>query len=246
MVEEMADECIHGFEAGLCDICYPRVQREAPKPVRVQKATAARPAAAPAPAPFSLSTLRLFHVTHLRNLEQILSDGELRADATPAVDVSSPTTRELRAAADLADGTTVAQHVAFYASPTAERWLEQRDGAHGPHWSDAARGAKATEFVFLAVPATKLGDDITAADADAAAPATRFAHGVTDASTLLRRAKAADPDLQAPEILAGSTVAFDEVALIGVANEPIRDQVRDLLAAADYDIRVAVYPPWFQ
>jgi hypothetical protein len=242
----MADECIHGFEVGLCDICYPRVQPEKPKPARAPATTKTRAPAAPPAPPFSLGTLRLFHVTHLRNLEQILTDGELRADAIPVVDVSSTTTRELRAAADLADGTTVAQHVAFYASPTAERWLEQRDGAHGPHWSDAARGAKATEFVFLAVPATKLGDDITASDADAAAPATRFAHGVTDASSLLRRAKAADPDLQAPEVLAGSTVAFDEVALIGVANEPIRDRVRELLAAVDYDTRVAVYPPWFQ
>jgi hypothetical protein len=185
-------------------------------------------------------------VTHLRNLEQILTDGELRADAVPAVDVSSATTRELRAAADLADGSTVAQHVAFYASPTAARWIEQRDGADGPHWSDAARAAKPTEFVFLAVPAAKLGDDITAADADAAAPATRFAHGVADATNLLRRAKIADPELQAPEILAKKPVAFDDVALIGVANEPIRDQVRELLAAADYDTRVAVYPPWFQ
>jgi hypothetical protein len=245
----MADECIHGFEAGLCDICFPREQREAPKPVRAAAGTrkpAARVAGAPPVAPFSLSTQRFFHVTHLRNLEQIMHTGEIRADAEPVVDVSSETTRELRQAADLADGTTVSQHVAFYASPIAQRWQELRDGAQGPHWSDAAREAKPTEFVILAVSATKLGDEIIAADADAAAPATRFSHGKDDATNLLRRAKADDPELQAPEILVPHPVGFDSIALIGVANDRVRDQVRDMLSSAGgYAPKVAVYPPWF-
>jgi hypothetical protein len=241
----MADECIHGFEAGLCDICYPRT---APEPRKVPRAATTssrtptvRAAGAPAVAPYSLATQRLFHVTHLRNLEAILHDGELRADATPVVDVSSETTRELRRAADLADGSTVAAHVAFYASPVAARWIELRDGARGPHWSDAARAAKATEFVQLAIPASTLGENILAADADAGAPATRFARGAADAAQLLRR----QPDLLAAEILAPHAVPFSDVALIGVANEPVRDQVRALLAGTGFRPKVAVYPPWF-
>ncbi|MEO8095848.1 MAG: hypothetical protein ABI632_13080, partial [Pseudolysinimonas sp.] len=141
-----------------------------------------RVAGAPRVAPFSLATQRFFHVTHLRNLEAIMHTGEIRADAVPVLDVSSVGTRELRAETGLADGTTVAQHVAFYASPTAARWAELRDGAEGPHWSDDARTAKPADFVLLAVPATALGAEIVAADADAAAPATRFAHGTPEAT----------------------------------------------------------------
>jgi hypothetical protein len=247
----VADECIHGFEAGFCDICYPAPVPEQAKPVRVSTASGARKpnprvAGAPRVAPFSLATQRFFHVTHLRNLEAIMHTGEIRADVSPEIDVSSAITRELRAGAGLADGTTVAQHVAFYASPTAARWAELRDGAEGPHWSDEARAAKPAEFVLLAVPATALGTEIVAADADAAAPATRFAHGVADATQLLRRLRADDPDFLTAEVLVPHAVPFDSVALIGVANDRVRDTVRDMLGTAGgYAPKVAVYPPWF-
>jgi hypothetical protein len=245
----MADECIHGFPAGLCDICYPQAVPEKPKPVRTPAGTRrppARVAGAPHVAPFSLNTQRFFHVTHLRNLEQIMHDGEIRADATPEVDVSSETTRELRRSADLADGTTVAQHVAFYASPTAQRWDELRTGATGPHWSDAARAAKPADFVLLAVPATHLGPEIVASDADAAAPGTSFGLGVADATSLLRRVRFDDPEFLAAEVLIPHAVPFDSVALIGVANDKVRDAVRALISSAGgYAPKVAVYPPWF-
>jgi len=245
----MADECIHGFEAGMCDVCYPAAVPEKPKPVRAPagtRAASARVAGAPRIAPFSLATQRFFHVTHLRNLEAIMHTGEIRADVEPVVDVSSAVARELRAGADLADGTTVAQHVAFYASPTAERWTELRDGATGPHWSDEARAAKPADFVMLAVPAVQFGADITAADADAAAPATRFAIGTAEATQLLRRLRVDDPEFLNTEILIPHAVPFDSVALIGVANDRIRDQVRDMIArAGGYAPKVAVYPPWF-
>jgi hypothetical protein len=245
----MADECIHGFEAGFCDVCFPAPVPEQIKPVRAPAGTrkpAARVAGAPHVAPFSLATQRFFHVTHLRNLEAIMHTGEIRADATPVVDVSSAVTRELRAGADLADGTTVAEHVAFYASPIAARWAELRDGAVGPHWSDEARDAKPSDFVLLAVPATLLAVDMVAADADAAAPATRFALGQTDATQLLRHVRVDDPDFLATEVLIPHAVPFDSVALIGVANDRIRDQVRAMISdAGGYAPKVAVYPPWF-
>lgn len=240
----MADECIHGFEPGLCDICFPRTAPEPRKVVRAATTTRAprpRVAGAPHVAPYSLAAQRLFHVTHLRNLEQIISDGELRPDAVPTVDVSSATTRELRAGADLADGSTVAQHVAFYVSPAAERWVELREGAVGPHWSDEARAAKPTDFVLLAVAASTLGERIVSADADAAAPATRFAVGTADTTALLRR----QPDLLAVEILSPDPIAFADVAMVGVANDRIRDQVRELLRGSGFAPKVSVYPPWF-
>ncbi|MEO8261014.1 MAG: DarT ssDNA thymidine ADP-ribosyltransferase family protein [Pseudolysinimonas sp.] len=207
---------------------------------------AARVAGAPHVAPYTLSTQRFFHVTHLRNLEAIMHTGEIRADVTPEIDVSSAITRELRAGADLADGTTVSEYVAFYASPIAARWAELRDGALGPHWSDEARAAKPAEFVLLAVPATVLSEGMVAADADAAAPATQFAHGAVDATQLLRRVRTDDPDFLTAEVLIPHAVSFDSVALIGVANDRVRDQVREMLSdAGGYAPKVAVYPPWF-
>ena len=70
---------------------------------------------------------------------------------------------------------------------------------------------------------------MVAADADAAAPATRFAHGKTDATQLLRRVRADDPDFLTAEVLIPHAVPFDSVALIGVANDRMRDQVREML-----------------
>ncbi|MBX3194372.1 MAG: DUF4433 domain-containing protein [Microbacteriaceae bacterium] len=246
----MDDECIHGFPVGLCDICFPRTPadpvRRAPRPVRsggVPRARAESPGHTAAP--FALATHRFFHVTHLRNLAAILDDGALRPDATPVVDVSSATTRELRRAADLADGRTVAAHVPFFAAPLATRWLELRDGAVGPHWSDAARAARATEFVLLGVPGSALGDAIVASDRDAGASATRFGIGPGDAAAVLRRARATDPDLADVELLSAEPVPISAIAAVSVASEPVRDTVRELFAVVDAAPRIAVYPPWF-
>jgi len=40
-------------------------------------------------------------------------------------------------------------------------------------------------------------------------------------------------------------VPLSSVALVAVANEPRRDEVRALLRSAGVSIKVAVYPPWF-
>ena len=252
-------ECIHGFEDGLCDICFPR---QAPEPVRrAGVATARRPAASgtrtvtgarPQPKRTSsrptmlLNTQRVYHVTHLRNLEAIVIDEAIRADASPEVDVSSATTRELRASVDLAVGGTVADRVPFQLSPNSSRWNELRSGAAGVHWSDAARAANPLEFVILVTSAGAVGPDVLFANGDAAAPATRFAAG--DAGTaLLRASYALDPELLDAELLAAAPVPFAAITLVGVANEPVRDLVRQLLAdVGGAAPKVAVYPPWFQ
>ncbi|TXK16353.1 DarT ssDNA thymidine ADP-ribosyltransferase family protein [Homoserinibacter sp. GY 40078] len=247
-------ECIHGFDEGLCDICYPR---KAPEPVRAARsstatraprATTVRTASAPAaPATLKLPGRRVFHVTHVRTLESIALDGALVAGAEPDVDLSSATTRELRASATVPDGRSVAELVPFYVAQDANRWRELRSGAEGAHWSDAARASRATEFVVLAVPVDALGDDVILADADAAGVTTRFAAGRDAGTAALRRIHALDPDFRDAELLAPGPVPLASVAIITVANDKIRDRVREMFSDAGATVpRIAVHPPSFQ
>lgn len=248
-------ECIHGFDEGLCDICFPRQLAEPPKRAAVATArrtssgtTTARPQAARTTSrpTMLLATQRIYHVTHLRNLEAIVIDEAIRADATPAVDVSSETTRELRRSVELAAGGTVAERVPFQLSPNAQRWNELRRGAAGSHWSAAARDSSPLDYVILVTSAGAVGPEVVFANGDAAAPATRFAVG--DAGTaLLRTTFSIDPELLDAEVLAPGSVPFSAITLIGVPNEPVRDQVKQLLAdVGGAAPKVAVYPPWFQ
>lgn len=249
-------ECIHGFDEGLCDVCYPRTtpapsRASAPRAVRTPRAaapsrTVSAPRVAVAP-PVLLSAQRIYHVTHIANLEMIVIDGELRADATPEIDVSSPLAREMRRSAPLPAGGVVADRVPFSLSPDAERWRELRDGAAGTHWSAAARAVGPTEFVILVADAKSAGEDVVLADGDAAAPATRFAHGMEAGTQQLRRMRSVDPGHLAAELLAPSPFPFDGIALIGVPHEPMRDRVRAILReTGGHAPKVAVYPPWFR
>jgi hypothetical protein len=247
-------ECIHGFEDGLCDICFPRQQAEPVKRATVTttrrsasgtltRSVAARTTSRPT---MLLNTQRVYHVTHLTNLEAIVIDEAIRADAAPAVDVSSATTRELRATVELAAGGTVAERVPFQLSPHASRWNELRNGAAGSHWSDAARETSPLDYVILVTSAGAVGPDVVFANGDAAAPGTRFA--AADAGTaLLRTSFSLDPELLDAELLAAGPVPFSAITLVGVPNEPVRDLVKQLLAdVGGAAPKVAVYPPWFQ
>lgn len=245
-------ECIHGFPEGLCDSCYPR---KAPEPVRVARTATARAARPPvrasgtssAPPTLKLSGRRVFHVTHVQNLESIALDGALVSGFTPDVDVSSATARELRATATVPDGRSVAEFVAFFLAQDATRWQELRDGAEGAHWSDAARAAKATEFVILAVAVDSLGPDVVFADADAAGSVTRFAEGIEAGTQALRRLHNTDPDFRDAELLVARPVTLESVAIITVASEKVRDAVRSVFDNAGMTApRIAVYPPAFQ
>ena len=247
-------ECIHGFDEGLCDSCYPR---KAPEPVRAARPTASRAprttatvrtaGASSAPASLKLPGRRVFHVTHVQTLESIALEGALVADAKPDVDVSSATARELRSSATVPDGRSVAGFVSFFLAQDASRWQELRDGAEGAHWSDAARAAKATEFVILAVPVDALGPDVVFADGDAAGSVTRFSEGVEAGTQALRRLHNTDPDFRDAELLAPEAVPLEQVAIITVANEKVRDKVRGVYDNAGLTApRIAVYPPAFQ
>lgn len=189
----------------------------------------------------------MFHITHVQTLESIALDGALLAGSTPDVDITSATARELRATATVPDGRSVAEFVPFFIAQESTRWQELRDGALGAHWSDAARVAKPTEFVILAVAVDTLGPDVVFADGDAAGSVTRFAEGLEPGTLGLRRLHAVDPDFRDAELLAGEPVALDSVAIITVANEKVRDTVRGIFANAGITApRIAVYPPAFQ
>jgi hypothetical protein len=271
----VTDECIHGFERELCDICAPRkreplldadgqartlvTKRRAPsrKPESLRStpalardsaavAVAAQSAARVAPA---FASQRVYHWTHVSNLPAIFAAGELvpSADAAPVLDVSSEATRDLRASVTTASGAAVAAHVPFSLSPHASAWDVLRSGAEGYEWSDAARTAKATDFVMLVVPVTALGDDFVVTERDAAVQGVRSAAGMDDASSMVRRFSLADPDLLEPEVLVPHAVPLDTVMLVGVPHDKMRDRVKQLLVEAGGAApRVAVYPPWFR
>jgi hypothetical protein len=257
-------ECIHGFEDGLCDICFPR---QAPEPAptvaasatrTATRSTTTRPAMKPAkrhagaaaglpPKVPPFASRRLYHVTPMANLESILIDGEIRAIASgfePDLDVAAPLARQLRAHADVGDGRHVDEFVPFAASTDADRWVELREGADEPHWSAAARGLTPSDYVVLVAVGRDLGPDLVVADGDAAAPTTRFTLG--DPARAVLQAARVDPELTAVEILAPNAVSLTAVNLIAVANEPARVRVRRMFADVEgAPPRVVVHPPWF-
>ncbi|WP_144760619.1 DarT ssDNA thymidine ADP-ribosyltransferase family protein [Curtobacterium sp. 9128] len=266
----MTDECIHGFPTELCDICAPR-QREvpdvpkvpAPRRTRVSTSLRSTPGGSPArakatalrtvepemPAPRRFGTLRAHHVTHIDNFDGIVADGAILASdaVTPSYDISAPTTRQARAAATAPDGSSVAGHVPFSLSPDSARWDEVRRGAlDTERWSDAARQARATDYVVLVIPTAAFGASVILADKDADAEDVRFAVGPEAAANLLRRTDLTDPEMHGLEVLAGPSVPFSSVAVIGVPNDRARHAVKDILAEHGGHVpRVAVFPPWF-
>jgi pyruvate/2-oxoglutarate dehydrogenase complex dihydrolipoamide acyltransferase (E2) component len=230
-------ECIHGFEPGLCAICSPAPEPTRPRAARPEPAPRrATPVRTAARASVTPAQQRVYHVTHLANLPAIVRDG-LVAGAEPELDVSSALTRELRREAEIAHGEPVATAVPFYLAPDADRWVALRDGAADPAWSDAARRAAATDFVFLITTLDRL-HDAALSDGDAAGSLTRFARG-EQLPRMLVRLHDADARTSA-EALAPGSVPWSSIQLVGVANERVRDRARALTST-----KVAVYPPWF-
>jgi len=239
-------ECIHGLEVPRCDLCYPKAQPEKPVVARRSAAPRSQRVAGVSTTRKSIDPAqqRVYHVTHISNLAPILDAYELRADATPVVDVSTPLTRELRATAEVAPERSVADHVPFYLAPTAAVWDELRRGAEDEtKWSAAARAAASVDFIVLVSTVAGLGVDAIVTDGDAAGSVTRFSSGdeITRALTRLHDTEAID----VAEVLAPEVVSFEAIQLIGVANDRVRDRVRELIDGGS-PVKVAVYPPWFQ
>lgn len=251
----MPEECVHGFEPGMCATCYPPPEPEKPLVTRRSPRTAAKSLRSPAPGATGKAAEvrppnlphRMFHVTHVSNLPAILEAGELRPSsaATPALKLASAITDELRSTAPVDDSVSVADCVPFSLSPLATWWGEVQDGAAGPTWSDEARAASTVDFVVLGVDLSSVDDDLVVSDGDAAAVVTSLARSPEDRKRMLARAASDAAVLQAAEALVPGSVPLSSVALVAVANDPRRDEVRALLKSAGVSIKVAVYPPWF-
>ena len=271
----MADECIHGFEDGMCAICFPP-KEPAPRPVVAAKprtsraggtVRTARPAArvpgAPHPsadAAIDAKAMRIYHVTHLDNLARILGSGALLADAAdpgarPEVDIAAPAAREFRRAAEVS-GTdaVVADYVPFLLTIDAHVWDAVRTATPDPRLDAAAVERPAADYVVfvssvgIALGArTEVPGEVVVSDADAAVAGARTAAEWPDIERMLRRL-ARDDDatsIASAEFLVREALPIERVSLIAVSNEKVRDRVRGALTAVGLRTRVAVYPPWF-
>ena len=272
----MADECIHGFEDGLCAICFPPKEPEA-KPIAMaatrsrsaggtrtgrpapRVAGSARAGASLADVPIDPKTLRIYHVTHVDNLAAILGEGAVLADlagAEPVVDVSAPAAREFRRTAPV-DGVdaVVADYVPFLLSTDAHVWNAVRTGTPDPRLAEGAVERQPADHVILvgsvagAVGArTDTVGAVVVTDADAAAGGVAAASAWPDVLRMLQRLHR-DEDgsrLLAAEFLVRECLPLERVLLIAVGNDRVRDRVRTALDAVGLRTRVAVYPPWFQ
>ena len=63
---------------------------------------------------------------------------------------------------------------------------------------------------------------------------------------MLGRMRSEESGMVAAEVLARTSVPLNAITLVGVANDPVRQRVRDTLATTSYAPKVSVYPPWFQ
>ncbi len=286
----MSDECIHGFDDGLCASCFPQA---APDVARVvsnpsQRASKAREKVAPttlrsapvAPkggalkptvslrsAPVKVGDQRIYHLTHINNLASILESGTLHADAStawnesrPAFDMSSDGNREWRRTTRVAgeDTESIASYVPFFLSPDASVWESIRSHALDPRLTPKATNATPADFVMLVSavknatelhPADVAENDtaIVVTDADAALERTRFGETRDSALRLLHHVRqSADAGaLLEAEFLVREEFPFEQIVLIGVSNDRVRDAVKAILKPSGYRTKVAVYPPWF-
>ncbi len=267
----MAEECIHGLEMSLCDICSPQQKpeiihpaagtrpRDVRPPSRPRTSTPGRqsgsraskvpaPASRPSPTrPLDVGRQRMFHLTHIGNLAAILRDGAVRAGVTPDVDISAPDNRAARRTAVVGgDGTAaVAEFVPFFLAPDPKVWRDIREQVVDPRLAQSVRGYELAEFIMLVTTVEAAGPDVVFTDGDAADAATRFASGAESRERMMRRLLADDDALDVAEALVPDAVPFERISLIGVAHDPARDAVRELLAQATFEPRVAVHPPWF-
>lgn len=238
-------ECIHGLEVPLCDSCYPKksaevetVTRRSAHPRTAGSGARSAPnssASAVRMASFRLGDQRLYHAVRLADLAAIIETGAVIA---PGTWIPEPDVDPARRASSVVDASrSVSDFVAFALTPESRSWRRMRDA--GATRDDDVAAASVADFVVLVTSFSALGDvagEIVVADDDAGAPTTRF---TTDAEQVIRRLRGID-ELDRAEALVPGLVPLEAIQLIGVANDPVRDRVRELTG-----IRVAVYPPWF-
>jgi hypothetical protein len=277
------EECIHGLDKARCDLCTPKLRPIVEPPVKAAPArtraasssvtTAPRtpvrrsPSRAAGAPPEDVGGQRIYHLTHVRNLADILAAGRLLADGSsewenrPAVDISSESNREARRSALLAaDGSSsVANYVPFALAPKSSVWEGVLGGTPDDRLSPAALAAAPADFVMLVTTVKQAFDAtderettnamaVAVTDGDAASTLTRFGSTRDAAERQIRKLRAdqlSEVILDA-ELLIADEFPFERVTLIGVANDRARDAVKAILQESSYSPKVAVYPPWFR
>jgi hypothetical protein len=268
----VSDECIHGFVDGLCATCNPKPVAEVA--VATRPAARSRVAAPPratvrslraaarvplgsAPAD-TLLEQRIYHLTHVANLAGIRESRAILAGGQPTLDLSPAELRNERreipvpgiSVSSSADA-TLADFVPFFLSPDAALWQSLRAGLDHPRLSASARSADSLEFVFLVSTVRHVVASEHAfliADRNVEGATTRFATTREDAERMLYRLRS-DGDgnqLLDAELLVADALPLESVTLIGVANDRVRQRVREVLAGSDFTPKISVYPPWFQ
>jgi len=263
----VSDECIHGFVDGMCATCNPKPVEAAPVAVksapRGRVATAQRPtvrslrAAARIPLGVSPGDVvleqRIYHLTHIRNLAAIVESGALSAGIDPVVGLSPAALRDERA--DFLIGGSsdkpVSDYVPFFLSPDATLWATVRAGDVHPRVSAEAAAADTSEFVFLVSTVRHVsaaGRDFVVADGNSEGTTTRFGVTKEDAERMLYRLRfeADGSGLLDGELLVDATLPLESITLVGVQNDKVRAQVREILDGSDFTPKISVYPPWFQ
>lgn len=246
-------ECIHGLDTERCDACAPRKRPDpnatAPaKPVRARAPRSSRSSGSAKQVKVDPGTRRIFHLTHVKNLDGILSEGKILSDgagATPVVDISSADNRQLRREVSAGD-TSVATFVPFFLAADAILWEDLRGGVADYRLSDEAHNIPSSEFVLLVGSVQGAGGDAVITDGDAADSVTEFSSPEKLGGRMPRRFFEEEDSIRSAEFLVPHAFPFSSVTLVGVANDKVRSQVRELMAAHGFTQKVSVYPPWFQ
>lgn len=251
---ETMTECIHGLDTERCDACAPRkpvatdLSAGAVKPTRARAQRSSRSSASTNQAAVDPGTRRIFHLTHVKNLEGILAAKQILSDAAgakPVIDISSPENRELRRET-IAGAAPVASFVPFFLAADAILWEDMRGGTPDYRLSKDARSIPAAEFVMLVGSLHGAGADAVIAEGDAADSATRFSAPDTLGGRMPRRFYEEEDSVRSAEFLVPHAFPFSSVTLVGVANDKVRTKVRELIGAHGFTQKVSVYPPWFQ
>jgi ssDNA thymidine ADP-ribosyltransferase, DarT len=174
----------------------------------------------------------------------VLAEG---AGAAPEVDISAVDNRELRREVRAGEGAeAVAGFVPFFLVPNALLWERMRDSEADYRLAEAAHSIPAADFVVLVSTVRAAGDGAVLADGDAADPATRFSLIAESAGRMPRRLYDEEDAMREAEFLVPREFPVSAVTLVGVANDKVRGQVRELLTSHGFSQKVSVYPPWFQ
>jgi hypothetical protein len=213
---------------------------------------AARIPAGRAPAD-NLLEQRIYHVTHVSNLPAIVTAGAIITGATPTLDLSPAEVRAKRGeiAVPGSSSRTLSGYVPFFLSPDAQLWQTLRAGKEHPRLAPSAIAADPFDFVFLVSSVRHVVNASTAfvvADRNSEGGTTRFATTREDAERMLHRLRGAEngEQLLEAELLVAERLPLESVTLIGVANDRVRQSVRNVLGGSDFTPKISVYPPWFQ